>query len=103
MAIDRFAAEFRQQRNLRRAATLCGAMMSRFGGVNRFAGLWASQVHAAAIEKPGSAGVLRACGAIARLIELVGRQKSDYSTWTDEDLEREFRSLLAGLQGPQVS
>ena len=76
MVIDQFAAALPQQRSRNRAVALAGEMTARFGGVDRFAGLWASQVHAAAIEKPGSAGVLRACGAIARLIELAGRQKA---------------------------
>ena len=94
--LDRFAGELAREKSLNRAAALCGRMVSDFGGVDRFAELWAAQLHAAAHQKPGSATVLRACGVIVKLIEISGRQKPDYSDWTDEDLEAEYQRLLAG-------
>ncbi len=93
--LDRFAGELAREKSLNRAAALCGRMMSDFGGVDRFAKLWKAHIDHAASVQPGSACVLRACGAVVKLIEVAGRQKPDYSTWTDADLA-EFERLLAG-------
>lgn len=80
-----------------RAAALCGRMMSDFGGVDRFAQLWKAHIDHAASVQPGSARVLRALGAIVRIIEVSTRQQRDCSQMTDEDLEAEFERLLAGI------
>ena len=94
--LDRFAGELAREKSLNRAAALCGRMVSDFGGVDRFAQLWSAHLHAAAQSKPGSPTVLRACGAIVKLIEVAGRHKPDYSDWTDADVEAEYQRLLAG-------
>lgn len=91
--LTQFATQVRQETSASKVAALCGAMIARFGGLDRFCTAWKAQIDA---TTPGSRASFSSFLAILRLAELVESQRCrpDYAHLSDNDLDRELRQLL---------